>query len=345
MAPQLLPVPPHFNPAKVSKVWPVAYQERAAEAEQWAKQFHLQRAAADRFKIGLLLVDVQNTFCLPGFELFVGGRSGKGAVKDNRQLCKFIYQHLNVITEIFPTLDTHLTAQIFHAFFLINENGEHPPPYTLVAVDDVERGKWKFNPALAGVLHTDAVSGQEHLLHYVQQLKKGGKYELTIWPYHAMLGGVGHALVSAIEEAIFFHSIARVSQPDFQIKGNNAWTENYSVLRPEVLEGAYGQNLAQKNLRLIGKLLNFDMVIVAGQAKSHCVAWTIADLLDELALHDKQHLAKKIYLLEDCTSPVVVPGVIDYTDQADAAFKRFAEAGMHIVRSTEPIASWPGIKL
>jgi hypothetical protein len=49
--------------------------------------------------------------------------------------------------------------------------------------------------------------------------------------------------------------------------------------------------------------------------------------------------------LEDCTSPVVIPGVIDYTDEADAAFERFADAGMHVVRSTDPLESWPGIKL
>jgi hypothetical protein len=47
--------------------------------------------------------------------------------------------------------------------------------------------------------------------------------------------------------------------------------------------------------------------------------------------------------LEDCTSPVVVPGVVDYTDQADAAFQRFAGAGMHLIRSDQPIASWPGL--
>lgn len=34
-------------------------------------------------------------------------------------------------------------------------------------------------------------------------------------------------------------------------------------------------------------------------------------------------LASKIYLLEDCTSPVVIPEVLDYTDDADAAFRRF----------------------
>jgi nicotinamidase-related amidase len=52
-------------------------------------------------------------------------------------------------------------------------------------------------------------------------------------------------------------------------------------------------------------------------------------------------LAKKVYLLEDCTSPVVVEGVIDYTEQADAAFARFAAAGMQLVRSTDPIEIWP----
>ncbi len=84
----------------------------------------------------------------------------------------------------------------------------------------------------------------------------------------------------------------------------------------------------------------FDAVVIAGQAKSHCVAWTIQDLLEDGLRRDGE-LARKVYLLEDCTSPVVVPGVIDYTDQADAAFQRFAEAGMHLVRSTDPIDRWP----
>jgi len=38
-----------------------------------------------------------------------------------------------------------------------------------------------------------------------------------------------------------------------------------------------------------------------------------------------------------------VPGVVDYTDEADAAFERYAAAGMHVVRSTDPIPSWPGL--
>ena len=344
MAPNELSIPPHFNPQRVAEVRKVAYQSLAEAAEKWAKQHKLQPASQDKFKISLLLVDVQNTFCIPGFELYVGGTSGTGAVDDNRRLCNFIYRNLNVITQICPTMDTHQAMQIFHCIFLVNDRGEHPGPYSLITLDDIEKGIWKFNPQLSGSLQIDETYGQKFLHHYARQLKTGGKYDLTIWPYHAMLGGIGHALVAAVEEAVFFHSIARLSQPDFQVKGDNPLTENYSVLRPEVLEGPAGEGIAEKNAGFIRKLLDFDAVIIAGQAKSHCMAWTIEDLLNEIQVSDRK-LPEKVYLLEDCTSPVVIPGVIDYTEQANKEFQKFSDAGMHVVRSSDPIVNWPGIKL
>ena len=337
-----LPIPSHFDPKKVGEVWRVPYQERAVEAEKWAREHHIPPAVKDRFRICLLLVDLQNTFCTPGFELYVGGRSGTGAVDDNRRLCAFIYRNLSLITEICPTLDTHQAMQIFHGIFLINDKGEHPSPFTLISVEEMERGVWKFNPALSDSLGISSKDGQGYLLHYTRQLRAGGKYDLTIWPYHAMLGGIGHALVSSVEEAVFFHTMSRWYRTDFQIKGDNPLTENYSVLSPEVMTDADAKPMAQKNTRLIQKLLQWDAVVIAGQAKSHCVAWTIDDLLEDISVRDRP-LAEKVYLLEDCTSPVVVPGVIDYTDQGDAAFRKFADAGMHVVRSTEPIENWPGL--
>jgi nicotinamidase-related amidase len=326
----------------VGQIWRVPYEERAQEAAAWARQHGIQPASGDAVRIALMLVDLQNTFCVPGFELYVGGRSGTGAVEDNQRLCAFIYRNLHLITQICPTMDTHQAFQIFHSIFLVNDRGEHPQPFTLITEDDIVKGLWKFNPAIAPSLGIREEFGRNYLRHYTRTLKAGGKYDLTIWPYHAMLGGVGHALVPAVEEAIFFHSVARYSQPDFQVKGDNPLTENYSVLRPEVLNDATGAQIAEKNTRFIKKLLEFDAVIIAGQAKSHCVAWTIEDLLSEILAVDRQ-LAEKVYLLEDCSSPVVVPGVVDYTDQADAAFRKYAEAGMHLVRSTDPIARWPGI--
>lgn len=344
MAHREVPVPPHFAPARVGEVWRVPYEERAREAARWGEQHKVRPAADDRFRICVVAVDVQNTFCIPGYELYVGGRSGTGAVDDNRRLCEFIYRNLGAITEICPTLDTHHAMQIFHPVYLVDDRSEHPAPFTRVSAEDVRKGRWRFNPALSHGLRVDEEYGRRQLLHYTDMLRKTGKYDLTIWPYHAMLGGIGHALVSSVEEAIFFHGMARHSQPDFHVKGDNPFTEHYSVIGPEVLEGPGGEAIARKSDKFLKKLVQFDAVLIAGQAKSHCVAWTIDDLLEQVLVKDRS-LAEKVYLLEDCTSPVVIPGVIDYSDQADAAFRRFADAGMHVVRSSDPIAGWPGIRL
>jgi nicotinamidase-related amidase len=336
-----LPLPAHFDPSRVGDVWRVPYEERAHEASAWADMHGLRPAVEDRFRLGLLAVDIQNTFCIPEFELFVAGRSGSGAVDDNRRLCEFIYRNLGAITQIFPSLDTHHAMQVFHAIWLVDEHGNHPAPYTLVSADDVANGRWRVNAAVAEALGIGVDYAARHLAHYTRRLAEGGKYDLTIWPYHAMLGGIGHALVSAVEEAVFFHGIARVSSPEFQVKGDNPLTEHYSMLGPEVTEGPDGDGLGRRNTELIARLLTFDAVVVAGQAKSHCLAWTIDNLLEDDDL--RQELAERIYLLEDCTSPVVVPGIVDYTDEADAAFERFEVAGMHVVRSTDPIERWPGL--
>ena len=121
-----LPIPAHFDPARVGEVWRVPYEERAREATAWAEQHGIRRAAEDPFRICLLAVDVQNTFCVPDFELFVAGRSGTGAVDDNRRLCEFVYRNLGTITQVFPSLDTHHAMQIFHAIWLVDEDRQPP---------------------------------------------------------------------------------------------------------------------------------------------------------------------------------------------------------------------------
>jgi nicotinamidase-related amidase len=238
-----LPLPPHWAPGRVEEVWRVPYEERAADAEEWAREHRIGPSRDDAGRICLLVVDVQNTFCTSGFELFV-----PGAPDDNRRLCEFVYRNLGRITQVVPTLDTHRAAQIFHPAWLVDVEGRHPLPYTVVSTGDVERGLWRA----ADPAH------QEQLLSYVRELEAGGRYRLTVWPYHAMLGGIGHALVSAVEEAVFFHGLARESQPAFQIKGDDPSTEHYSVLGPEVGE--------ERNAALLELLGGFDAIAIAGQA-------------------------------------------------------------------------------
>jgi nicotinamidase-related amidase len=303
-----LPLPPHWDAESVTQVRRVPYEDRAADAAAWAAAHRIAPARDDERRVCLLLIDCQNTFCTPGFELFV-----PGAPDDNRRLCEFVYRNLGAITQVVPTLDTHQALQVFHASWLVDTGGRHPAPYTVVSVQDVENGVWRAADP----------TEQKNLVGYVRALEAGGRYRLTIWPYHAMLGGIGHALVSAVEEAAFFHAIAREISPAFQIKGNDPRTEAYSVLGPEVG--------GRRNDALVELLRSFDAVLLAGQAKSHCVAWTVEDLLEDLP-------ADRLYLLEDCMSPVVVPGSVDFTAEADAALARFAARGVNVVRSTD--ANW-----
>lgn len=317
-------------------------------------------AGTDTFKIGAMFIDVQGTFCYPlggdvspisgkrEGELYVGGASGRGAIEDNCRIGNWILHNLPYITKVNCTMDTHTTFQVFHeAFFVCGQGfvanegtpieheykeGDHPLPMTFISTQEVKNGRWKVNPEVAW-----AVTGkgntymaiQKQVEHYVQELEKQGKYTLCIWPYHAMLGSANHALVTAIEEAAFFHGQARGSQSNFEIKGGNPLTENYSVLRPEVLTRPDGGALASKNSGFIEALLQYDALFIGGQAKSHCVAWTIDDLLAEIKSRDPE-LAKKVWLLEDTTSPVVVPGIIDFTDDANAAFDKFKSEGMNV---------------
>ena len=329
-----LPTPVFFNPDNVGAVWRIPYETRAGQARDWARLHFLQPASADRTRCWLVLIDVQNTFCIPDFELYVGGRSGRGAVEDNTRLCEFIYRNLGSLTHITATMDTHMAMQVFHAVFFVDRNGNHPAPYTDIHASELRDGTWTFNPALADEFNLAPEYGQQMMIHYAETLEQKGKYALTIWPYHAMLGGIGHALVSAVEEALFFHSIARNNQYEIEIKGNKPFTENYSALGPEVMTGPMGEMLGTYSTKFIEQLQQYDKLIIAGQAKSHCVAWTVSDLLNDINATDPE-LAKKVYLLEDCSSPVVVPGVVDHTDAADAAYERFAQAGMHVVKSTD----------
>jgi nicotinamidase-related amidase len=331
----VLPRPAFFDTKAAERVYRVPYAERAAEARAFAREHRIAPAREDSRRTGLLLIDVQNTFCLPEFELFVGGRSGRGAMDDNARLASFLYANLHEITEVVATLDTHSSLQIFHPQFWVDAAGAHPAPFTLIRPEDVAEGRWQVNPDLAAsVLPDPGVDLVAFSRHYVERLTRRGKYPLTIWPYHAVLGGIGHALVSTIEEAVFFHGIARETAARIEVKGRHPLTENYSVLRPEVGEDQAGKVLVPENRALVDHLLGFDRLIVAGQAQSHCVAWTVEDLLEEITARDPA-LARKVHLLVDATSPVVVPGVVDYTDAANAAYARFASAGMHLVRTTD----------
>lgn len=341
-----IPLPPFYDSANAAK-W-VYRPDPAAlttTAEDWAGRHDIRSAAADRFKLHLLLIDVQKDFCFPEGSLYVAGRSGRGAIDDNDRTARFIYRNLPSITEITTTLDTHFAYQIFSPLFWLTKDDRHPDPFRFVTADDIRSGALRPNPRVAALYTGGNYTWLlQYVTHYCTELEKRGRYQLYLWPYHCLLGSDGHALVPIIHEARLFHAFVRGSQTMSEVKGGSPFTENYSVLSPEVLVTHDGRSVGQRNTDFIRKLLDSDAVVIAGQAASHCVKSSIDDLLEQIVTTDPK-LASKVYILTDCMSAVTVPDgkggfVADFTPDAQKAFDRFANAGMHLVKSTDPIASW-----
>ncbi len=320
----MLPAPMFYDASKV----PTVHVERAslvAEiADDYRKKHKIAAAAQDKTRIAAFGIDAQIGFCTPGASLFV-----PGAVEDTQRTLDWVYRNLDRITQLAFSLDTHRVFQIFHPAWWIDDAGKHPAPFTPISTKDVKDGKWK------PVMHP------AECLEYVKKLEASGKYTLTVWPYHTLLGGVSHALVPALMEAAMFHALVRNAQTHFETKGTHAMTENYSVMSPEVRELG-GQSVGTFNAAFFRLLMEFDRVYVFGQAKSHCVLSTLRDMQEHIAKVDPK-LMSKIYVLEDATSPVPAPAIdplppaLDFPKLADAAFDELRAAGMNLVKTTDPI--------
>lgn len=343
---QLERLPAFFEESsnKANRITVVPYNQRAAEAIKWAKTLNIMpiNRTTRQPKVALVGIDYQLTFCNPEVdELFVSGNGGNGSVRDSVRMALFIYRYLHVITKTIWTLDSHKTYQIFYPLFWIDNQGScNPAPYTHITHKDVLDGKWRANPRLSFILGKDPSYWQEYALYYTKELEKKGRYSLVIWPYHAMTGSVGQALVPILDEASFFHSVARFTERIFEIKGDDPRTENYSVFQPEITNDHLGNFFGERNRRLTEILREFDMVIFGGEAGDYCLPWSIEDFLAQLK---EKSLIEKLYLLKDTTSPVVVDGY-NGTGNMRAAFERFKEAGMNIVKSTDPMETWPNIE-
>lgn len=321
-----LAMPSFYDPARIGEL----YLERSAlvadEAIEMRDKLGIPPAGGDRFKIAAFGIDCQVGFCTPGASLFV-----PGAVDDTRRAVEWLYRNLDKITGVHFSMDTHRVFQIFHPAWWTDVDGKHPSPFTPITYADVRRGDWT------------PVAHPKECLEYVKKLEESGKYVLTIWPFHTLLGGLTHALVPALMEAAIFHAIARRRQTHFETKGTHAMTENYSVLSPEVQELA-GKAVGAFNAPFFRMLMEYDRIYVFGQAKSHCVLSTLKDIEAHIKATDPS-LADKVWILEDAMSPVPAPPIhplppaLDFPRIADEAIAGFKRAGMHVVKTTDVVSN------
>jgi len=343
------PLPDLFDPDRAADFHydpdPAAVFRAAIE---WSARHRLPSAAADAGRTLLLLVDLQKDFCFPEGALYVAGRSGRGALEDNRRVATFLYRNLARVSATLCTLDSHLPHHIFSPAFWVDAGGDTPAVHRTVTAAEIRSGTIRPRAELAHwVAGGDYDWLSRQVLHYCEELERRGRYALYLWPPHCLVGSPGHAMVGVVQEARLFHAYARRAEAGLEIKGLNVLTEHYSVLQPEIATAHDGSTLAESGSKLAERLLAADRLVIAGQAASHCVKNTLEDLLLAIEARDPA-LAGRVYILEDCMSAVVVRDpaapdrvVADFTAPAQQALERCRRAGMHVVPSTLPMAEWP----
>lgn len=302
-------LPSFYDPAKVGTI----YEPDLPRAYEAGLQVFQSPASQDKTRILLWLVDVQIDFVFPAP---IGRLPVPNAVADTCRTIEWLYHNVHQITHIAASLDTHMPFHIFYASWWKNAQGEHPAPYTIITADEVHKGTWQ------------AITEPEWSRYYVETLETVGKKQLMIWPFHCMEGTDGRSLVPALSEAIMYHSGARLDQPTYLPKGTIAHTEFYSVVEPEVKYPDHPEG--GLNIKFLEIVSEFDLIYVAGQARSHCVLETMHSVLRHFS--NRPEIIGKLRFLDDCTSSI--PGFEATTEQQ---LKQFEARGVRLVKSTDPI--------
>ena len=234
--------------------------------------------------IQLIVIDPQVDFCDPQGALYV-----RGAECDMERLARMVTRLAPRLDDIHVTLDSHRLIDVAHPIFWKDSQGQHPAPFTIIKAADVEAGRWL--PTLPSVTR--------RMLDYVRALEAGGRYPLCIWPPHCLIGSQGHNIVPVLRRTLEQWESQRFAMVDYVTKGSNPWTEHYSAVCADVPDPA--DPGTQINTGLIQTLMEADLIAIAGEAGSHCLANTVRDIA---ANFGDDSAIKKLVLLEDATSPV-----------------------------------------
>lgn len=303
--------PKFYDPNRVGHL----FNPNTAAAVEEGQAAQLSRAEEDKRRVVLLLVDVQIDFVHTD-----GALSVPGAVDDTRRTIEWIFNNVGQITSIAASLDSHLPIQIFFPTWWVDDSGKHPSPYTTIHSSDVRAGRWK------------PLYEQQWSVEYVEKLESRSKKELMIWPYHTLIGTLGHNLTPSLYEAIAYHSAARQAQPTFLAKGMIPKTEHYSMIEPEVK--VPNHPIGEINTQFLDMLARHDLIYIAGQAKSHCVLETTASIMRYFGRQPE--IISRLRVLKDCTSSVAHPE-IDFDTMANQVFRQYEAEGLTLISTQDKI--------
>eukprot|EP00597_Dinobryon_sp_UTEXLB2267_P004399 CAMPEP_0170077608 /NCGR_PEP_ID=MMETSP0019_2-20121128/14389_1 /TAXON_ID=98059 /ORGANISM="Dinobryon sp., Strain UTEXLB2267" /LENGTH=266 /DNA_ID=CAMNT_0010290035 /DNA_START=27 /DNA_END=827 /DNA_ORIENTATION=+ len=259
----------------------------------------------------LLIIDAQNDFH------FGGSLAVPGADEDAQRVAKFIRKNSAHIHTIVETMDSHNIEHIAHANVWRDKNNKEPAAFTEIHHNDIGTLWFPKNSYYI-----------QYCKDYTQSLEKTNRFKLTVWPQHCIIGTHGHKIVKCIQDEVDRWAEADPSHNvDIVMKGMNNFTEMYSAFEAEVPVPTDCQT--GTNHALLEKLKSHDKVFVCGQASSHCVNYTVKDLVK---YWDRRYLSNIVYLI-DGSSPVE-----GYKRNADKFIEEIKEAGVTIATCDTVIA-------
>ena len=259
----------------------------------------------------LLIIDPQNDFCAPQ----MGSLYVPGADQDMDRLTQMIDRLRSQLTDIHVTLDSHHLIDIAHPDFWRDSAGNPPPAFTQITADDLRQGRWM----------TRLPSARDRSLNYLETLEHQDRYPHTIWPPHCLIGSAGHNVYTPLFESLRRWEAERFALVDYVTKGSNLWTEHFSAVQAEVPDPM--DPSTQINAHLMDTLEQADMILLAGEAGSHCLANTVRDIVKHFSAPE---YISKMVLLEDATSPV--PG---FESHQDHFIRDMRQMGMQITNTRD----------
>ena len=115
---------------------------------------------------------------------------------------------------------------------------------------------------------------------------------------------------------------------DYVTKGSNILTEHYSAVQADVPDPT--DVSTQINTRLIQTLENADQILIAGEARTHCLANTVRDIANNFG---DDSFVSKLVLLTDASSDI--PG---FESHAQNFMNEMTSRGMQLSTTTEFLA-------
>eukprot|EP00644_Phytophthora_capsici_P007604 jgi/Phyca11/557222/estExt2_Genewise1Plus.C_PHYCAscaffold_1040048 len=258
--------------------------------------------------LGLLVIDQQVSFH-PGGSLAI-----ETANEDATRIAAFISNHTSELDQIVLTMDSHQRYHIAHSVFWTNATGDSPEPYTTIYAQNISNGVWMPRDA----------SLHDYVLTYTEALETSGKFSLTIWPEHCLIGSQGHNIVTNVLDAALEWTKESLKPIEYVMKGSNPFTEHYSALRAEYLL-SYDPSTSL-NTELMTTLQRSKRLVIVGEALSHCVNFTVRDLVDNWP----EDRLSDLIILTDCSSPVA-----GYETEAEEFLNDMAALGLTLTTSTE----------